>query len=171
MGGNLQGRGKILHSYVYDLVGVFFLLLLLWFWALAREQFSSRRPSTFQTWSSDNWSERDKDVKTLARRMSQHIKRMSVTVRPTAHLPSSPEAARWRPEVVAEGHDAADCTAAYRSSIFNSVPIVLAQFCTFIAQQLRGPRSFFFPRLFAGVKVWYFHSFPPLVAVITVIIR
>lgn len=27
MGGNLQGRGKILHSYVYDLVGVFFLLL------------------------------------------------------------------------------------------------------------------------------------------------
>lgn len=139
----------------------FFFFFLLWFWALAREQFSSRRPSTFQTWSSDNWSERDKDVKTLARRMSQHIKRMSVTVRPTAHLPSSPEAVRWLPEVVAEGHDAADCTAAYRSSIFNSVPIVLAQLCTFIAQQLRGPCPLFFSRLFAGVKVWYFHSFPP----------
>ena len=95
-------------------------------------------------WSSDNWSEREKDVKTLARRMSQHSKRMSVTVRPTAHLPSSPEAVCWRPEVVAEGHDAADCTAAYRSSIFNSVPIVLAQFCTFIAQQLCGLRPFFF---------------------------
>lgn len=112
-------------------------------------------------WSSDNWSERDKDVKTLARRMSQHIKRMSVTVRPTAHLPSSPEAARWRPEVVAEGHDAADCTAAYRSSIFNSVPIVLAQFCTFIAQQLRGPRSFFFSSSVCWCESLIFPQFSP----------
>lgn len=162
MGGNLQGRGKILHSHVYDLVGVFFLLLFVMILSVGEGTVQLTSSVNLpNVWSSDNWSEQDKDVKTLARRMSQHIKRMSVTVRPTAHLPSSPEAVRWLPEVVAEGHDAADCTAAYRSSIFNSVPIVLAQFCTFIAQQLRGPRSFFFSSSVCWCESLIFPQFSP----------